>query len=268
MVPCEEHAWKAILPRGRGDRGRRHRAQFRLSARHVGARHGRRGRPGAGIHRDGGALVQGQHPHACHHQADAQHHRHPQAGARRARRRHRRRVADQHDQLDHRGQSRQLLAGTVDRRQGHAWRLLRPGGEADRAQHGGRDRPRSGNARPADLGDRRHHHLARRGRVHGARRRQRAGLHGGDDLRLQDRAGDDRRPRELDGREGPPLARRHRRPRRRPTSPTGSISTSTMSPRRASTRTPASNAAAATSPARTPRTRRSPRWSTASGTSR
>ena len=35
MVPCEEESWKAILPRGRGDRGRRHRAQFRLPARHV-----------------------------------------------------------------------------------------------------------------------------------------------------------------------------------------------------------------------------------------
>ena len=39
------------------------------------------GRPGAGIHRDGGALVQGQHPHAGDHQADAQHHRRAQAGA-------------------------------------------------------------------------------------------------------------------------------------------------------------------------------------------
>jgi dihydropyrimidine dehydrogenase (NAD+) subunit PreA len=28
-----------------------------------------------------------------------------------------------------------------DRRQGLAWRLLRPGGQADRAQHGGRNRP-------------------------------------------------------------------------------------------------------------------------------
>jgi dihydropyrimidine dehydrogenase (NAD+) subunit PreA len=51
-------------------------------------------------------------------------------------------------------------------------------------------------------------------------------------------------------------------------SPTGSISTSTTSPRRRSTRTSASSAAAATSPARTPRTRPSPRWSMASGTSR
>ena len=48
---------------------------------------------------------------------------------------------------------------------------------------------------PADLRHRRHHHLARRGRVHGARRRQRAGLHRRHDLRLQDRGGDDRRPR-------------------------------------------------------------------------
>ena len=57
---------------------------------------------------------------------------------------------------------------TIDGK-GTPWRLLRPGGQADRAQHGGRDRPRSGDARPADLRHRRHHHLARRGRVHGAR---------------------------------------------------------------------------------------------------
>ena len=101
---------------------------------------------------------------------------------------------------------------TIDGK-GTPWRLLRPGGEADRPEHGGRDRPRPGDARPADLRHRRHHHLARRGRVHGARRRQRAGLHGGHDLRLQDRAGDDLRPRELDGREGPRDARRLRRPR-------------------------------------------------------
>ncbi len=40
-----------------------------------------------------------------------------------------------------------FVAGTLDRRHAEAtWRLLRPGGEADRAEHGGRDRPRS--ARP------------------------------------------------------------------------------------------------------------------------
>ena len=85
MVPCVEEAWKAILPLVEETERRRHRAQFRLPARHERARHGLGGRPGAGIHRDGGALVQGQHAHAGHHQADAQHHRHPQAGARRAR---------------------------------------------------------------------------------------------------------------------------------------------------------------------------------------
>ena len=53
---------------------------------------------------------------------------------------------------------------------GIARRLLRPGGEADRARHGVGDRARPGDAGSADLGDRRHHHLARRGRVHLARR--------------------------------------------------------------------------------------------------
>lgn len=44
-----------------------------------------------------------------------------------------------------------------------------------------------GNLRPADLGHRRHHHLAGRCRIPRPRRRQRPGLHRGDDLRLQDR---------------------------------------------------------------------------------
>jgi NAD-dependent dihydropyrimidine dehydrogenase PreA subunit len=50
--------------------------------------------------------VQAIHPHARHHQADAEHHRHPQARTRRQIRRHRCGLADQHDQLDHLGQSR------------------------------------------------------------------------------------------------------------------------------------------------------------------
>ena len=87
------------------------------------------------------------------------------------------------------------IAG-ADRRQGHAWRHVRPGGEADRAVDGFRNRARSRDARLADLGDRRRHHLARRGGIHRAGRRQRAGLHGRDDLWLQDRAGDDLRPEE------------------------------------------------------------------------
>ena len=74
-------------------------------------------------------------------------------------------------QLDHRGRPRQLRAGADDRRQGRARRLLRAGGEADRAQHGGRDRAQPGDGGAADQRHRRHHHLARRRRVHGARRR-------------------------------------------------------------------------------------------------
>ena len=41
----------------------------------------------------------------------------------------------------------QMAPDAGGRRQGHPWRLLRPGGEADRAAHGGRDRPRSATAR-------------------------------------------------------------------------------------------------------------------------
>ena len=47
-------------------------------------------------------------------------------------------------------------------------------------------------ARHADLGHRRHRDLARRGRIHGARLRHGAGLHGRHGLWLQDRRGDDR----------------------------------------------------------------------------
>ena len=177
---------------GRGHRLRRRRAEFRLPARHERARHGRRRRPGAGIHRDGRALVQAVDPHAGHRQADAQHHRHPPPGPRRQGRRRRRRLADQHHQLDHQRRSRRLRARADHRRQGLARRLLRPGGEADRLVDGLRDRPRQGSRRHPDLRHRRHHHLARRGRVHGARRRQRAGLHRRHDLRLPHRRGDDR----------------------------------------------------------------------------
>ena len=126
---------------------RRRRAQFRLPARHERARHGLGGRPGARIHRDGGALVQGGDPHAGHRQADAQHHRHPLSGPRREEGRRRRGVADQHHQLDHRGRPRQFRPRADHRRQGQPWRLLRPGGQADRAVHGLRDRPRRRNPR-------------------------------------------------------------------------------------------------------------------------
>ena len=74
MVPCDEKSVAGHSRAGRGDRMRRRRAQFRLPAWHVGARHGLGRRSGAGICRNGRALVQGAHPHAGHRQADAQHH--------------------------------------------------------------------------------------------------------------------------------------------------------------------------------------------------
>ena len=46
---------------------------------------------------------------------------------------------------------------------------LRAGRETDRAQHGGRNRPRSGTAAFRSR-HRRHHDLARRGRIHGSGR--------------------------------------------------------------------------------------------------
>jgi dihydropyrimidine dehydrogenase (NAD+) subunit PreA len=70
-------------------------------------------------------------------------------------------------------------------------RLLRAGGQTHRAQHGGRDRARPGDAWTADFRHRRRHHLARRGGVPGTGRGHRAGVHGGDDLRVQDRGGDE-----------------------------------------------------------------------------
>ena len=91
---------------GRGDRLRRHRIEFRLPARDVRARHGLGRRPGARIHRDGGALVQAEHAHAGHREAHAEHHGHPLPGARGKTRRRGRRVAHQHHHLDHAGRSR------------------------------------------------------------------------------------------------------------------------------------------------------------------
>ena len=145
----------AILARVEETECRRHRAEFRLPARHVRARHGLGGRPGARVHRDGRALVQGAHAHARHRQADAQHRRHPASRARRQEGRRRRGVADQHHQLDHGRRSRRDGADARDRRQGHPRRHVRPCGQADRAVDGVGDRPRSGNRRYADLGDRR-----------------------------------------------------------------------------------------------------------------
>ncbi len=268
MVPCEESNWNAILKRVEetGADG----VELNFGCPH-------------GMSERGMGSAVGQVPEYIEmvarwvkqhsrmpvlRQAHAQHHRHPLPGAGRQARRRRRGVGDQHRQLDHRRRSRSDVADSDGRRQGHPRRLLRPGDQADRAPHGRRDRPRRRDPRHSDLGNRWHHHLARRRRIPGARRHQCAGLHRRHDLRLQDGQGDDIRPLQLDGRQGLPLARPADRPRHRRTSPTGSTSTSTTSPRRRSIRISASSAAVATSSARTPRIRRSPRWSTASAASK
>ena len=75
-----------------------------------------------------------------------------------------------------------------------------------------------------------------------ARRRQRAGLHGGHALRLPHRRGHDRRPLQLDGREGLQDHRRLPRQGGAHQSPTGRTSTSTIKVARRSTRTSASAA--------------------------
>ncbi len=78
-----------------------------------------------------------------------------------------------------------------------ARRLLRAGGEADRAEHGASDSERPGFA-ASDFRHRRHRHLARRGRVHSAGQRNRAGLYSRDALRLSHCRRHDRRPAKLD----------------------------------------------------------------------
>ncbi len=74
MVPCDEESWKRILPlveeTGRGW----HRAEFRLPAWHERARHGLGRGAGAGLCRDGHALVQAAYPHAGDREAHAQYH--------------------------------------------------------------------------------------------------------------------------------------------------------------------------------------------------
>ena len=54
------------------------------------------------------------------------------------------------------------VVGVRAGRKGQPRRLLRPGGEAHRPQHGGGNRARRGNPRASDLGHWRRHHLARR----------------------------------------------------------------------------------------------------------
>ena len=188
MVPCVEECLEGHPAGGRGNRGRWHRAEFRLPAWHERARHGCGRRPGARIHRDGGALVQGQYtrmPVITKLTPNITDVRKPARAA----------LAGGTDAVS--------LINTINSITGVDLDSFAPEPTIDgKGSHGGYCGPavkpialnmvaeiaRDSETRgPADLGHWRHHHLARRGRVPGARRRQRAGLHGGDDLRLQDR---------------------------------------------------------------------------------
>ena len=81
-----------------------------------------------------------------------------------------------------------------------ARRLLRPGRQADRVEHGAADHGRSRSGAAA-VGHWRHRHLARCGGVHSAGMRNGAGVHGRDALRLSHRRRHGRRARELDARQ-------------------------------------------------------------------
>ena len=78
----------------------------------------------------------------------------------------------------------------------------------------------------AHLGHRRHRELARRGRVHRAGIDQRAGVHGGDALRLPHRRGHDRGAQRLPRRAGDDVGERAPRPRGAATTRSGATSTS------------------------------------------
>ncbi len=187
MVPCEEEPWKKIL--GRVEETEADGVELNFGCPH-------------GMSERGMGSAVGQVPEYIEMVARwcKQHTRMPvivkltpnitdirHRGPRRQARRRRRRIADQHHQLDHRDRSRQFRARTHHRRQGQPWRLLRPGGEADCPQHGVGNRPRQGNPRVPHFRNRRHHHLARRGGIHGTLLRHGAGVRGGHDLRLPHR---------------------------------------------------------------------------------
>ena len=74
MVPCEEEPWQNILKRVEETNADAVELNFGCPHGMSRARHGRGRRPGAGICRDGRALVQGAHAHARAGEADAQYH--------------------------------------------------------------------------------------------------------------------------------------------------------------------------------------------------
>ncbi len=105
MVPCVEESWKRILPLVEATGRRRHRAELRLPPRHAGTRHGRGGRPGAGVRRAGDPLVQDLLFAASDRQAHAEHHRHPRSRPGSPSRWGGCGVVDQHHQLHHQRRS-------------------------------------------------------------------------------------------------------------------------------------------------------------------
>ena len=127
----------------RGCGSRRAGAELRLPARHERARHGLGGGPGAGVRGDDYRVGEGEGAHAGAGEADAEHQRYSRGGARGQARRGGWIVGDQHHQFDYRDRSRHVCAAAECGREELARRLLRAGGEADRAEHGAADSERS-----------------------------------------------------------------------------------------------------------------------------
>ena len=137
-----------------------------------------------------------------------------------------------------------------------ARRLLRAGGEADRAAPGFERRE---NGEDSDRGHRRNRLLERRGRTHRAGCVDRAGLHRGDALRIPHRRRHDRRPLAVHGRSRISHHRGFSRARRAECEGLGRPRPELQNHRRHSITICASAASSATSPARTARTSASSR---------
>ena len=195
----ESHARSLARHRAALRRRRRRRsgAELRLSARHERARHGQRRRPGSRICRNDHGMGEGEGAHARAGEADAEYHRHPRGRARGQ--------ASGADGLS--------AINTINSITGIDLDTFEPRPNVDGlSSHGGycgpavkpialhmvqqlpTDRccgcPSRASAASA---------LARRGRVHSARLRHRAGVHRSHALRISHRRRHDRRLEQLDG---------------------------------------------------------------------
>ena len=122
-------------------------AELRLPARHERARHGLGGGAGAGVRGDDYGVGEGEGAHAGAGEADAEYFGHSHGGAGGEARRGGWAVGDQHDQFDYGNRSGHVCAAAECGREELARRLLRAGGEADRAEHGAADDGRCGSRR-------------------------------------------------------------------------------------------------------------------------